>query len=148
MADNAHVSNDAGAAPRQEPEADDGSAGLPEPTFRRAGFGREGYRVDEVDTFVHRVRGGLDSNPPTMAPYEVADERFGVVRWRAGYSLRDVDHYLARAQEVLRARHGDDPVAALTGRLDDRRHVPTGWIYIAALVLAVLIVAVAVSQFR
>jgi hypothetical protein len=81
-----------------------------------------------------------------MAPYEVADQRFTVARWRKGYSLRGVDAYLAHAQEVLRSRHGDDTVASLTGRVDDRRHFPTGWIYIAALVLVVVIIGVAVTQ--
>jgi hypothetical protein len=149
VVDNAEVSNEAGSARSEEPAARVvGSGELAEPAFRRAGLGREGYRVDEVDAFVAQLRTALDSEPPAMAPYEVADHRFRVVRWRKGYSLRGVDEYLADAEEVLRTRHGDDPVASLAGRLDDRRHFPTGWIYIAALVLIVLIVGVAISQFR
>jgi hypothetical protein len=148
VVENAHVSNDAGAVPDDEPGRPVlGRDGLAEPTFRRAGLGREGYRVDEVDLFVRRLRAALEHEPPTMAPYEVADHRFGVVRWRKGYALRAVDEYLARAQEVLRERHGDDPMATLSGRVDDRRHFPTGWIYVAALVLIVIIIAVAVTQF-
>jgi hypothetical protein len=147
VVDNAQVSNEAGSAPDEQPEP----PGLPsdvlaEPTFGKAGFGREGYRVDEVDAFVRQLQEALRSERPAMAPYEVADHRFGVVRWRKGYSLRGVDDYLAHAQEVLRTRHGDDPVASLAGRVDDRRHFPTGWIYIAALVLIIVIVGVAVTQ--
>jgi hypothetical protein len=148
VVDNAHVSNEAGSAPSEEAgHAVAPSGELAEPTFGRAGLGREGYRVDEVDLFVRRLRGALESDPPAMAPYEVADHRFRVVRWRAGYTLRGVDEYLAHAQDVLRVRHGDDPVATLSGSNDGRRHFPTGWIYIAALVLIVVIVVVAVSQF-
>ena len=139
MVDNAQVSSSE-AEPAPDENADF-------PTLRRAGFGREGYRVDEVDAFLDTLQRAMESDPPTMAPYEVADHRFGVVRWRKGYALRDVDEYLARAQEVLRTRHGDDPVADLPGRVEDRRHFPTGWIYIVALVLIVLIVVAAISQF-
>ena len=138
MVDNAQVSSEAEPAPEEN---------HPRPTLRRAGFGREGYRVDEVDTFLESLQRALASDPPAMAPYEVADHRFGVVRWRKGYALRDVDEYLAQAQDELRTRHGDDPVADLPGRVEDRRHFPTGWIYIVALVLIVLIVAAAISQF-
>jgi DivIVA domain-containing protein len=147
VVDNAQVSNEAGSAPGEEPGRPVvPSDALAEPTFQRAGFGREGYRVDEVDAFVDQLGPALENDPPAMAPYEVADHRFAVVRWRKGYSLRGVDEYLAHAQEVLRTRHGDDPVASLSGRVDDRRHFPTGWIYIAALVLIIVIVGVAVTQ--
>jgi hypothetical protein len=151
VVENAEVSSEAGSAPGEEPTEPVGPAGSPvdelaQPAFRRAGFGREGYRVDEVDDFVRQLQGALESDPPAMAPYEVADHRFGVVRWRNGYSLRGVDEYLAHAQEVLRTRHGDDPVASLAGRVDDRRHFPTGWIYIVALVLILVIVGVALTQ--
>ena len=119
---------------------------LPEPAFPKAGFGREGYLVAEVDEYVGHLRQALDSEPPAMAPYEVADQRFAVTRWRKGYSLRAVDDYLAQAQTLLRSRHGDDPVAGLEGRREDHRHFPTGWIYLVALTLAALIVVVAVTQ--
>jgi len=118
---------------------------LPEPAFPTAGFGREGYRMTEVDEYVGQLRRALASDPPAMAPYEVADQRFAVTRWRKGYALRAVDDYLNQAKELLRTRHGDDPVASLEGRVEDRRHFPTGWIYLAAVVLAVLIVGVAIT---
>ncbi|MDX6327094.1 MAG: hypothetical protein QOK15_3448 [Nocardioidaceae bacterium] len=141
------MSNEAGSAPGAEP-GHPGAPGdeLAEPTFRRAGLGREGYRVDEVDAFVRQLKEALRSERPAMAPYEVADHRFQVVRWRKGYSLRGVDDFLTHAQDVLRIRHGDDPVASLAGRVEDRRHFPTGWIYIVALVLIVVIIGVALTQ--
>jgi len=120
--------------------------GLPAPAFPAAGIGREGYLVPEVDEYVGQLRRALDSRPPAMAPYEVADQRFTVTRWRKGYSLRAVDEYLGQAQSLLRDRHGNDPVAALEGEPDLHRHFPTGWIYLVALGLVVVIVAVAVSQ--
>jgi hypothetical protein len=148
--DNAQVSSDAGSTRDEGPAGQVGADGaddeLGAPAFKAAGFGREGYRVDEVDAFVRQAHVALESDPPAMAPYEVADQRFTVVRWRKGYSLRGVDEYLAHVQEVLRARRGDDPLASLTGRVDDRRHFPTGWIYILALVLIIVIVGVAVTQ--
>jgi hypothetical protein len=147
VVENAHVSDAAGSAPDEEfgqPNVPNDE--LAEPAFRRAGPGREGYQVDEVDAFVRQLRDALQSDRPAMAPYEVADHRFAVVRWRKGYSLREVDDYLADAQDVLRVRHGDDPIASLEGRVDDRRHFPTGWIYILALVLIVVIVGVALTQ--
>ncbi len=125
---------------------DDARHRLPEPAFPLAKLGREGYRVSEVDEYVGQLRAALDSHPPAMAPYEVADQRFDVTRWGKGYALRAVDDYLTQAQELLRARHGDDPVAALEGRGEDHRHFPTGWIYLVALLLVLLIVGVALTQ--
>ena len=125
---------------------DDAPDRLPEPAFPNAGFGREGYLASEVDEYVGQLRAALDSDPPAMAPYEVADQQFAVSRWRKGYALRPVDGYLSRAQELLRARHGDDPVATLEGQREDHRHFPTGWIYLVALVLVVVIVGVALTQ--
>ncbi len=117
---------------------------LPEPEWKQAGLGRVGYRADDVDAFVASVRRALEHEPPGMAPYEVADQRFAATRFGRGYDMRGVDDYLDRAQETLRARHGD-AVASLEGREQPApRHLPTWWIYLIALVLAAAIVTVAV----
>ena len=122
------------------------AADLPEPSFSTAGLAREGYRTEAVDEFVDQLRRAVTHDPPTMAPYEVADQRFPVVRWAAGYDLREVDEYLDAARRVLRERHGQDAVASLEGREPEPKHFPTEWIYLVALVLIVAIVVFAVTQ--
>jgi hypothetical protein len=81
-----------------------------------------------------------------MAPYEVADARFRATHLRRRYRMKSVDDYLEQAQAVLRDRHGHDAVADIEGHLSPPRHVPTGWIYLVALVLVVVMVAFAVTQ--
>jgi hypothetical protein len=129
------------------PSAEPPRATLPDeplPAARRLG---EGYDADQVDAFVGELRQALRHDPPAMAPYEVADQRFRVRRTGRRYALRAVDEHLAVAQEVLRVRHGADAVAALQGHASPPRHFPTWWIYAVALVLVAVIVGYAVTQF-
>lgn len=119
---------------------------LPAPEFRSAAPGRVGYEVAEVDAFVAQLRSALAEEPPAMAPYEVADQRFRAVRLRRGYAMREVDQYLARAQQLLRDRHGEDAVAGVEGRTPEPRHVSTWWIYLVAMVLVAALVAFALTQ--
>ncbi|HET6561152.1 MAG TPA: hypothetical protein VFG72_04700 [Marmoricola sp.] len=121
-------------------------AELPEPDFPSAGWGREGYAADEVDSFVDELRRSLRHDPPRMAPYEVADQRFPVRRRGRGYALRPVDDYLDQARAVLRERHGGDAVASLEGHSTPPEHFPTWWIYLLAVVLVVAVVAFTVAQ--
>lgn len=120
-------------------------AELPEPDFRSAGWGREGYDAEQVDTFVGALRRSLRHEPPTMAPYEVTDQRFAVRRRGRGYALRPVDDYLDCAQAVLRERHGADAVASLEGHSTPPEHFPTWWIYLLALVIVVAVVVLTVA---
>jgi DivIVA domain-containing protein len=122
------------------------TAELPEPDFPTTGWGRRGYRRDEVDTFLEQVKRSLRSDPPAMAPYEVVDQRFGGVRFRRGYAMQPVDEYLATAQRTLREGHGEDAVADIAGHAPEPRHFPTVWIYLVAAVLVAAIVVFAVTQ--
>ena len=81
-----------------------------------------------------------------MAPYEIADQRFKVTRFGRRYALRVVDEFLDTGQERLRERHGEDAVANLEGRAPEPRHVRTGWIYLVALVLIVLMATSSSTQ--
>jgi DivIVA domain-containing protein len=119
---------------------------LPEPDFPVVGWGREGYDAGQVDAFVDELRRSLRHDPPTMAPYEVTDQRFAVRRRGRGYSLRPVDDYLDRAHDLLRERHGADAVASLEGHSTPPEHFPTWWIYVVALVLVVAVVVFTVGQ--
>ena len=120
--------------------------GLPDPQLSGAPWGREGYSVPEVDAFVVELRTALQRKPPTIAPYEVADQRFKVSRFGKRYALKDVDDFLDLAQARLREVHGEDAVAHVEGREPEPRHFPTGWIYLVALVLVALMVAFLVTQ--
>ena len=126
--------------------SDDVGTGLPDPEFPTATWGREGYSASEVDEFVGEMKQALRREPPTMAPYEVADQRFKVARFGRRYALRQVDEYLTSGQEVLRERHGDDAVAKLEGRAPQPRHFPTWWIYLVALVLVALMIGFLLTQ--
>ena len=109
-------------------------------------FLTEGYAADEVDEFVDQLRRSLRHDPPAMAPYEVADARFKVTRMGRRYALRPVDDYLESAQAALRARHGEDAVAEVEGRVAEERHVSTLWIYLVGLAVVVAVVIFAVTQ--
>lgn len=122
------------------------AAEVPEPDFPTTGWGRRGYRRDEVDAFVEQLRRSLRSKPPAMAPYEVADQRFAGVRFTRGYVMQPVDEYLDTAQRTLRERHGEDAVADIAGHAQEPRHFPTIWIYLVAAVLVVGIGIFAVTQ--
>jgi DivIVA domain-containing protein len=125
---------------------DDTDRQLPAPDFRHAGLGREGYSIAEVDEFVAELERALRHDPPTMAPYEVADQRFRTVRFRGGYRMREVDDYLDAARDQLRDRHGADAVAGLEGSSVEAKHFPTIWIYLVALVLIAVIVGFALTH--
>ncbi len=125
---------------------DDAATGLPDPQLPAARWAREGYSAAEVDDLVAQLQQSLRRDPPTMAPYEVADQRFKVSRFGRRYALREVDEYLGQAQQVLRERHGEDAVANLEGREPEPRHVRTWWIYLVALVLVALMVAFLLTQ--
>lgn len=125
---------------------DDSGRQLPAPDLPHATVGREGYRVAEVDEFLAQLERALRADPPTMAPYEVADQRFHTVRLRRGYRMREVDDYLDEAQELLRRRHGADAVAGLQGSPVPAKHFPTFWIYLVALVLIAAVVGFVVTQ--
>jgi DivIVA domain-containing protein len=119
---------------------------LPDPDFPTTRWGARGYRCEEVDSFLDVLRRAMRSDPPGMAPYEVADQRFASARFRRGYSMRSVDEYLETAQRILRERHGEDAVAGIAGHATERRHFPTVWIYLVAAVLVVAIVVFGVTQ--
>ena len=125
---------------------DDPAAGLPDPELPAAPRAREGYSASEVDDLVSQLQRSLRRDPPTRAPYEVADQRFKVTRFGRRYALREVDEFLDRAQTVLRERHGEDAVANLEGRAPEPRHVRTGWIYLLALVLVAGMVVFVLTQ--
>ena len=126
---------------------DDQDAGqLPDPELPTAQWGREGYAAAEVDDFVTRLRSAMQRQPPTMAPYEVADQRFKVSRLGRRYALEPVDAFLEQAEGQLRAVHGEDAVAHVEGRQPEPHHFPTGWIYLVALVLVAGMVAFLVTQ--
>jgi DivIVA domain-containing protein len=125
---------------------DSGPEELTEAALPTPGMLREGYDAEQVDEFLAELGRALRHDPPAMAPYEVADQRFKVRRTGRRYALRPVDEHLEQAQAVLRRRHGADAVAGLEGRVPEPRHVPTWWIYAVGLVLVALIVAVTVTQ--
>jgi hypothetical protein len=122
------------------------TATLADPELPTTGWGREGYAAAEVDEFVEQLRKALRRDPPTMAPYEVVDQRFTVTRLGRRYQLRAVDERLEAARVALRERHGEDAVANLEGRVPEPRHVPTLWIYAIALVLVAAMVLFLVTQ--
>ncbi len=122
------------------------ASGLPDRELPTASWGREGYSAAEVDEFLGQLRQAVRQDPPTMAPYEVADQRFKVTRFARRYRLRDVDDLLDEAKEELRKRHGDDAVANLEGRAPEPRHVRTWWIYLLALMLVAAMVVFLVTQ--
>jgi len=126
-------------APPEPPPAE-----LPEPQLRTTKPWSRGYRRAEVDEFVTELRRAYAQQPPTMAPYEVADQTFAPTRFGKGYSMRSVDAFLGEAQDKLRGRHGEDAVAGVVGREvpERRRHFPTELIYAGAGVLIVAIVVV------
>jgi DivIVA domain-containing protein len=75
--------------------------------FRLARPGAEGYEQHEVDLFVAQVREALQHRPPTMAPWEVRDKVFKTQRVHRGYDEHAVDDFLDKAEQALRAAHGE-----------------------------------------
>jgi DivIVA domain-containing protein len=132
--------------PHNRQVIEDAGTRLPDPDLPPASWGREGYHAAEVDDFVGQLEQALRRDPPTMAPYEVADQRFKVSRFGRRYRLREVDDFLQLAQERLRERHGEDAVAQVEGVAPEPRHFPTGWIYLVALVLVAVMVLFLVTQ--
>lgn len=131
MQHNRHVSDHAGT-------------GLPDPQFPKATWGREGYVAAEVDEFVGRLRGSLHRDRPTMAPYEIVDQRFKVTRIGRRYGLRAVDEYLDAGQAALAERNSFAPITAHAGRAEPRHS--TWWIYLVALVLVAMMLLFLVTQ--
>ena len=125
---------------------DDAGTGLPDPDLPAATWGKEGYAASEVDDLLAQLRKALRRDPPTMAPYEVADQRFKVSRLGRRYQLQPVDEFLDKAQATLRDRHGEDAVANLEGQAPEPRHHRTGWIYLVALVLVALMAVFVLTQ--
>lgn len=129
-----------------DPTPDAPPSELPAPELPTARFPREGYSADEVDAFVEELRRALRREPPAVAPYEIADQRFKVSRFGRRYRLREVDAYLDQAEDMFRERHGRDAVALVEGHGPEPRHVPTWWIYLIALVIAGLLVLFLLTQ--
>jgi DivIVA domain-containing protein len=141
MHHNRHVTDE--PAPEPPPE----QAGLPEPDLQSTRPWARGYRQSEVDSFVEDLRRAYSHDPPTMAPYEITDQRFSPTRFSRGYTMRSVDEYLGEALERMRERHGEDAVAGVQGHETERhRHFPTELIYLTAAVLIVLMVVFAITQ--
>ena len=132
--------------PHNRQVIDDAGTGLPDPDFPSAPWAREGYGAGEVDEFVAELQKALHEDPPTMAPYEVADQRFKVSRFGRRYALPEVDEFLHHGKARLRERHGEDAVANLEGRAPEPKHVRTWWIYLVALVLVVLMALFLITQ--
>ena len=141
--------------PSPAPESEPASQSTPQSTPQSAppeaklpgvGWGREGYQAAEVDAFVEHLEQALRRETPTMAPYEVADQRFKVSRFGRRYQLQAVDELLDVGQEQLRERHGDHAVANVEGRVPQPKHHRTGWIYGIALVLVALMVIFLITQ--
>ncbi|HZE40180.1 MAG TPA: DivIVA domain-containing protein [Stackebrandtia sp.] len=60
--------------------------------FRRAPFGKRGYKMEEVDQFVDRVKRNLDT---WLTTQDAQDVRFGQQGWR-GYDEGAVDDWIDR----------------------------------------------------
>jgi DivIVA domain-containing protein len=132
--------------PHNRQVSDDVGTELPDPEFPAATWGREGYSASEVDEFLRQLKRALRREPPTMAPYEVVDQRFKVTRFGRRYGLREVDEYLESGRELLHERHGEDAVANLEAQEPEPRHFPTLWIYLVALVLVAVMLAFLLTQ--
>ncbi|HET7691076.1 MAG TPA: DivIVA domain-containing protein [Nocardioidaceae bacterium] len=112
-------------------------------TFRLARPGTEGYDRSEVDRFVAEVRDALSHRPPSMAPWEVRDKRFPTQRMHRGYDEHEVDEFLDKAEQALRAAHGHelrDPHDAPVTRESRRVLWALAACAILAFVMATLIV--------
>ena len=146
MQHNRQVTDDASSRQTEPPEAQLPDGAQPAAGLPVARGISEGYAALEVDEFLAELRRSVRRDPPTMAPYEVADQRFKVSRFGRRYTLRDVDELLDQSLEVLRERHGEDAVANLEGTAPEPRHVRTWWIYVVALVLVAVMVAFILTQ--
>lgn len=119
-------------------------AALPDVDFPPAGSLHSGYRRAEVDDFVAELRRALRHDPPTMAPYEVADIRFPVTRRDETYAMEPVDRFLDEAQSLLQRLHGADAVAGVEGHLTAQRSRSRLLALVAVLALVLLAVLVLV----
>lgn len=107
---------------------------------------REGYVAEQVDAFVADLERAFDHDPPTVAPYEVADQRFRVRRRGRRYDLRQVDDHLEKVQAALRERHGGDAIAAVEATVPSGHGASTWWIYLLGLLIVVALVAFTLTQ--
>ena len=77
--------------------------------LRRPGWGRKGYRTDEVDAFLARAAESLTALALRQAPRLPADEVHSVVFRKPpfgggrGYDEDQVDDLLDRVEQTLRA---------------------------------------------
>lgn len=115
---------------------------LPATDFPAAGALHAGYRRLEVDEFVAELRRALRHDPPTMAPYEVADVRFPVTRRDDAYAMEAVDRFLDEAQTLLQRLHGADAVAGVEG--DPSAEQSRTRVMVLVAVLAVVLLALLV----
>jgi hypothetical protein len=120
--------------------------GGPAGGFPVVGRFREGYAAEQVDAFVADVERAFDHDPPAMAPYEVADQRFRVSRRGRRYDLRQVDGHLEQLQGALRERHGGDAVAAVEASVPSGHGASTWWIYLLGLLIVAALVIFALTQ--
>lgn len=120
------------------PTAGGGGGALPAADFPPAGSLHSGYRRAEVDEFVAELRRALSHDPPTMAPYEVADIRFPVTRRDDSYAMEPVDRFLDQAQTVLQELHGADAVAGVEGHASAERSRSLLLVSMAVLALVLL----------
>jgi DivIVA domain-containing protein len=78
---------------------------LESPTLRRVRL-REGYAIDEVDTFLAEVRRGLDGRLPDPGlAARIRDARFSPVRLRPGYDMSEVDDHLEQLETLALEGH-------------------------------------------
>ena len=65
---------------------------------------RGGYDIDEVDSFLQRVRLVIAAGPsaaPTLRAVDVVNQRFQPTKFRPGYSQDEVDRLLDRVAHTL-----------------------------------------------
>lgn len=64
--------------------------------FTRTRWGQQGYDIAAVDQFVERLLATVNGRP-VGSPVTADDVRtvaFGSSRWREGYDVNEVDHFL------------------------------------------------------
>lgn len=98
--------------PRRAAERAAEEEAAPMPPFRRPEFTRvrlrEGYSIEEVDSFLDRVEAEFARTPARLHPEELDDARFTPVRLRPGYDMGEVDEWLDATAALLRDRQHRD----------------------------------------
>ena len=71
---------------------------------------REGYAMDDVDTYLDRVRTSLESwesgVPGELTSDAVMQSRFALTKFRTGYVDEEVDNYLDEVSATLQSFEG------------------------------------------